>query len=96
MEPVNPTQPGEHGHGLGQIPPILTRPEQAAHLLAISRSRVYELLASGELQSIQIGSSRRIPLASLDHFVAERLSESRLGVPVGPDAQPESTGGRDS
>jgi excisionase family DNA binding protein len=38
----------------------LLRPEEVAHLLNISRSKVYELLAAGELPSIQIGRTRRI------------------------------------
>ena len=40
---------------------LLTVPE-AAEALAISRSKLYELLASGAVDSILIGGSRRIPL----------------------------------
>ena len=40
---------------------LLTVPE-AAEALAISRSKLYELLASGEVASIRIDGSRRIPL----------------------------------
>ena len=39
---------------------LLTVPE-AAEALAISRSKLYELLASGAIASIRIDGSRRIP-----------------------------------
>jgi excisionase family DNA binding protein len=39
---------------------------EAAEALAISRSKLYELLASGAIDSIRIGGSRRIPLAALE------------------------------
>ena len=47
-------------------------PEDAAHLLSIGRTKVFELMASGELQSVQIGRARRIPRESLEDF-ATRL-----------------------
>ena len=52
---------------------ILIRPTEAAEALGISRSRVYELLASGELESITIGRSRRVPVVAIDRFVESRL-----------------------
>ena len=35
----------------------------------LSRSRTYELIASGEIPSIKIGWSRRVPAAFLDEYV---------------------------
>ncbi len=43
---------------------LLTVPE-AAEALAISRSKLYELLASGAVASIRIDGSRRIPVSAL-------------------------------
>jgi excisionase family DNA binding protein len=43
--------------------PLLLRPTEAARLLGISRSNLYELLAAGEIPTIHIGRSVRIPLA---------------------------------
>jgi excisionase family DNA binding protein len=43
----------------GQVSPLLLTPEQAATCLAICRTKLYELLRRGELESVQIGSSRR-------------------------------------
>ncbi|WP_035931936.1 MULTISPECIES: helix-turn-helix domain-containing protein [Pseudofrankia] len=45
-------------------------PAEAAELLGLGRSTVYELLASGELESICIGRARRIPRDALDSYVA--------------------------
>ena len=49
--------------------PLLVTPEQAAIRLAICRTKVYELLRKGELESVRIGSSRRIPAAALAEYV---------------------------
>jgi excisionase family DNA binding protein len=51
---------------------LLLTAEQAAASLAICRTKVYELLRMGELDSVQIGASRRIPAAALEEYV-ERL-----------------------
>jgi excisionase family DNA binding protein len=48
---------------------LLLTPAEAAELLAVSRSTVYELLAAGVLESVHIGRSRRIPRDALDAYV---------------------------
>jgi excisionase family DNA binding protein len=53
---------------------LLLRPEEAAAVLSIGRSRLYELLGSGELDSVRIGTSRRVPAEELVRYV-ERLRE---------------------
>jgi excisionase family DNA binding protein len=50
---------------------LLTVPE-AAEQLHISRVSLYELIRSGQLPSLKIGKSRRIPASALGRFVAER------------------------
>lgn len=52
----------------------LYTPAQVAGVLMLSRSRTYELLASGELPSVKIGRSRRIPEELLREYIA-RLCE---------------------
>jgi excisionase family DNA binding protein len=42
----------------------------AATRLNVSRSKLYELLADGELPSVRIGRTRRIAVTALDEFVA--------------------------
>jgi excisionase family DNA binding protein len=41
----------------------------AAHLLGVSRSKLYELVAAGELPTVRIGRSRRVAVADLEEFV---------------------------
>jgi len=53
---------------------LLTIPE-AAEALAISRSKLYELIAAGTVASIRIDGSRRIPLTALEAYVIARLNE---------------------
>jgi len=55
---------------------LLLNAEQAAEALAISRSKIYELLASGDLPSVQIGRCRRIPTSALADFVKDLASPS--------------------
>jgi excisionase family DNA binding protein len=52
---------------------LMTVPE-AAEALAISRSKLYELLASGAIASVRIDGSRRIPLTSLEEYVLRLLT----------------------
>jgi excisionase family DNA binding protein len=50
-------------------PPLLYAPADAARLLGVGRSTVYELLADGKLPSVKIGRARRITRAAIDDFV---------------------------
>jgi excisionase family DNA binding protein len=52
---------------------VLLTPEEAA-ALGIGRTRLYQLLSSGRA-SLQLGRSRRIPVAAIHDFVA-RLDDS--------------------
>jgi excisionase family DNA binding protein len=54
---------------------LLTVPEAAA-ALAISRSKLYELLTAGTIPSIRIDGSRRIPVAALQAYIAVLLTEA--------------------
>ena len=54
---------------------LLTVPE-AAKALAISRSKLYELIASGALRSVRIDGSRRVPLDSLTSYVNHLMEEA--------------------
>ena len=55
------------------VQPLLLRIPEAARLLSLGRSTVYELIASGELPSVTIGAARRIPLAALEQWIAQRI-----------------------
>jgi excisionase family DNA binding protein len=47
----------------------LLRPEEVAEYLNIGRSMVYELMRAGKLESVRIGTCRRIPRAAADEYV---------------------------
>ncbi|NEA28327.1 helix-turn-helix domain-containing protein [Actinomadura bangladeshensis] len=51
------------------MPKLLLTVPEAAEALAISRSKLYELLASGALRSVRIDGSRRIPLNTLNDYI---------------------------
>jgi excisionase family DNA binding protein len=59
---------------------LLLTPEEAAAMLSVGRTRVYELIANGELAAIRIGRSRRIPVLVLERFVRQLL-EDAIGTP---------------
>ena len=56
---------------------LLFSPTEAAAHLGIGRSKVYELIRLGQLRSVKIGASRRIPQAALADFIATLAEESR-------------------
>lgn len=49
---------------------LLVKPEEAATLLRVSRSKIYELMRIGALKSLKIGGSRRITKEALREFVS--------------------------
>ena len=53
-----------------ELVPLLLRPEEAARVLRVSRTRVFELIRSGELRSVKIGHLRRVSATALAEFVA--------------------------
>jgi excisionase family DNA binding protein len=59
----------------GSVVKLLTVVE-AARELGISRSKLYELLADGELPSVRIGRTRRIAVAALEAFVADHTDRA--------------------
>lgn len=47
---------------------LLYRVEDAAKVLSLGRSKTFELIANGELRSVQIGRSRRVPRSALEEY----------------------------
>jgi excisionase family DNA binding protein len=48
---------------------LLLRPAEVADLIGIGRSKVYEMLASGELPSVRVGGGLRVPRTGLEEWV---------------------------
>jgi excisionase family DNA binding protein len=54
---------------VASVPILLLTVADAAKLLAVSRTKLYELLNSRAIDSVYIGRSRRIRLVDLETFV---------------------------
>jgi excisionase family DNA binding protein len=66
--------PGAGDRSQRDIDPILLTITEAATALAIGRTTVYELIASGALDVVHIGRSSRIPLDAIHEFVTAQRS----------------------
>ncbi len=49
--------------------------DEAAQRLRVGRSTLFRLIATGDLASVKIGKSRRVPVAALDAFVARLIAD---------------------
>ena len=65
---------GNHGPHRTAMDKLLLTPIEAARALGIGRSKLYQLIQSGRLQSVLIGRSRRIPKQALAQYVASLTS----------------------
>lgn len=48
---------------------LLLTIEQAAERLHIGRTFAYSLIQKGELESLKLGRSRRVPVSALDEYI---------------------------
>lgn len=48
---------------------LLLTPEEAARAVGVSRTKLFQLIRSGAVESVRIGSCRRIPSAALREYV---------------------------
>jgi len=55
---------------------LTLKPTTAFELLNIGRTTGYQLLRTGEIRSIRIGRSIRIPLSALEEWLKKKLAES--------------------
>jgi len=55
---------------------LLLTPTEAAHALGIGRSKVYELMQTGQLASVHIGACRRVPADALNDLLQQLRSAS--------------------
>lgn len=51
------------------IEPLTVRVREACRITGIGRSKLYELIASGEIETIKVGSMTLIPMPSLRRFL---------------------------
>jgi excisionase family DNA binding protein len=55
---------------------LLLTVEEAGAAIGLARSKMYELIAAGEVESLKIGKSRRVPADALTAYV-NRLRETQ-------------------
>ena len=53
--------------------PLTVRVREACRLTGIGRSKLYELIAAGEIDIIKVGTITLVPVASLTKFLERRL-----------------------
>ncbi len=56
---------------------LLLTAEEAAELLNVGRCKVYDLMRTGELESIKIGRLRRIPVDNIRRFADKLIEDAR-------------------
>jgi|GEM_PF-1690111 excisionase family DNA binding protein len=59
----------------GPTPLLLTIPE-ACRVLGLGRTTMYELMGAGEVEVVHIGRAARIPVQSIERFIARLRSAS--------------------
>lgn len=62
-EPRNET-PAEH-----RFEPIAVRVSDAVKMIGLGRSKIYELIASGDIEIVKVGAATLIPVASLRKLI---------------------------
>jgi hypothetical protein len=65
-----------HSTGLGDEERLVVGPRRARHLLDMGNTRLYELLAAGELDSFVDGRSRKITVESINRYISRRLANA--------------------
>ena len=50
-------------------PPLAVRVRDAAHMIGIGRTKLYELIGSGELRTVKVARARLITMSSLRRLV---------------------------
>ena len=58
-------------------PKLLLTIVEAAQRLNLSRSLLYDLVLSGQVVSIKIGRSRRIPVSALETFIQQQMQKGQ-------------------
>jgi len=72
--------------------PLLLKAGDVAKLLGLGRSKVFAMLAVGELPVIRIGRSVRVPRAALERWVVEHTQDANSR---SEDAGPRFAGAED-
>jgi len=56
----------------GAPEPLSVRIKEACRLTGIGRSKLYELIAAGEIEIVKVGAITLVPISSLKRFLENR------------------------
>jgi excisionase family DNA binding protein len=82
MSPTSVTDRGAtvvsiYSTGASKIGPLVVKPREACRMLACGMTRLYELIANGEVDSYRDGRSRKITVASIERRIARLLAAAQ-------------------
>ena len=63
----------------GIMEKLLLKPSEAAQVLGIGRSLIYELIARREIPSVRLGRCLRVPTESLQRWLIDQESKRQDG-----------------
>ena len=52
--------------------PICVRVNDAARMIGVGRTKLYQLIAAGEVETVKLGKSTRITIASLHDLISRQ------------------------
>jgi len=65
---------GSTGLSAWEFGRLLVKPKEACRLLACGNTRLYELIAAGELEAFLDGRSRKITTSSIHQYIEQKLA----------------------
>jgi hypothetical protein len=71
-------------NGIDQLRPLVVSPRGAGRLLDYGHKKVYQLIATGELESFKDGRSRKILVASIHEHINRCMAASAGSKPKRP------------
>jgi len=57
---------------------LLLRPDEAALAIGVGRSKMYALIAAGEVPSIRVGNALRVPLEDLRLWIEVQAKQRQV------------------
>ncbi len=67
---------GAKGRKVSEVEKLLLSPEEAAEVLGVTRSTIYDLMRMRILASVKIGRRRLVPVTACRELVDRMVSES--------------------
>ena len=56
-------------------PKLLLTMEEAAQMLSLGRTFVYDLVRRKQIATVKIGRARRVPIVAIEEFIAQELQK---------------------